>query len=265
MEQPNIDISETDQVSEPITNCNKESTNADIDKGSTLGKFKDATSLLEAYNNLQKEFTRKSQKLASLTKEMNLINSKKVQNHYEINEKTIQNINLSQSTIANTNTDINTQEFLNSKVTLSEHSTNSNTNSLNPLYRQKNWNSLVSKFFNKNPEAKKYSAEISSMLIHDKVLASSDNCLEYAYASIKQNNSSEPADLLSDPSYFSSIISNEKVKEKIISNYLEEVRKNKANLKLISGEPNYISPTPPQSKPKNLKEASNMLRKILQS
>ena len=72
MEQPNIDISETDQVSEPITNCNKESSNADIDKGSTLGKFKDATSLLEAYNNLQKEFTRKSQKLASLTKEMNL-------------------------------------------------------------------------------------------------------------------------------------------------------------------------------------------------
>jgi len=36
---------------------------------STFGKFKDATSLLNAYNNLEKEFTKKSQKLSELTKQ----------------------------------------------------------------------------------------------------------------------------------------------------------------------------------------------------
>ena len=37
--------------------------------GSIYGKFKDAKSLLDAYNSLQAEFTRKSQKLAEIQKE----------------------------------------------------------------------------------------------------------------------------------------------------------------------------------------------------
>ena len=36
----------------------------------TIGKFKDAKSLLEAYNNLQSEFTRKCQKLSELEKQI---------------------------------------------------------------------------------------------------------------------------------------------------------------------------------------------------
>ena len=40
----------------------------ETDVGSMLGKFKDATSLLNAYTNLQAEFTRKSQKLKELEK-----------------------------------------------------------------------------------------------------------------------------------------------------------------------------------------------------
>jgi len=38
---------------------------------SIFGRFKDAKSLLEAYNHLQAEFTRKSQKLADIQKNMN--------------------------------------------------------------------------------------------------------------------------------------------------------------------------------------------------
>ncbi len=40
-------------------------------EGSIFGKFKDAKSLLDAYNNLQSEFTRKCQKLAEIQKENN--------------------------------------------------------------------------------------------------------------------------------------------------------------------------------------------------
>lgn len=48
-------------------NRNDESTVAMDDKGSiNLGKFKDAESLLKAYNSLQTEFTKKSQRLSEL-------------------------------------------------------------------------------------------------------------------------------------------------------------------------------------------------------
>lgn len=40
----------------------------DMPEGSSLGKFKSEQSLLEAYNNLQAEFTRKCQKLSELEK-----------------------------------------------------------------------------------------------------------------------------------------------------------------------------------------------------
>ena len=44
-------------------------TNAENSNSSIYGKFKDAKSLLEAYNSLQSEFTRKSQKLAEFQKQ----------------------------------------------------------------------------------------------------------------------------------------------------------------------------------------------------
>ena len=39
-------------------------------EGSIYGKFKDAQTLLDAYNSLQAEFTRKSQKLAEIQKQI---------------------------------------------------------------------------------------------------------------------------------------------------------------------------------------------------
>ncbi len=58
IEQP---VLETEQIQN-----NFDSENQD---GSIYGKFKDVKSLLDAYNNLEAEFTRKSQKLAEFQKE----------------------------------------------------------------------------------------------------------------------------------------------------------------------------------------------------
>lgn len=46
-----------------------ETENSENQEGSMLGKFKDAKTLLDAYNNLQAEFTRKCQRLAEIQKE----------------------------------------------------------------------------------------------------------------------------------------------------------------------------------------------------
>ena len=40
------------------------------DEGSPLGKFKDSSALLDAYNELQSEFTRKCQKLSDAEKKL---------------------------------------------------------------------------------------------------------------------------------------------------------------------------------------------------
>lgn len=56
-------------ILEPENNQNNDSTSSEIQEGSMIGKFKDAKTLLDAYNSLQAEFTRKSQKLAEFQKE----------------------------------------------------------------------------------------------------------------------------------------------------------------------------------------------------
>ncbi len=60
LEQPNL---------EPENNQHNDLISSENQEGSMIGKFKDANTLLEAYNNLQSEFTRKSQKLAEFQKE----------------------------------------------------------------------------------------------------------------------------------------------------------------------------------------------------
>lgn len=60
LEQPNL---------EPENNQEVDSNLSENQEGSMFGKFKDARSLLNAYNSLQSEFTRKSQKLSEFQKE----------------------------------------------------------------------------------------------------------------------------------------------------------------------------------------------------
>ncbi len=64
LEQPEL---ERESFSNDFSADNAEDS-SNFQDGSILGKFKDAKSLLEAYNNLEAEFTRKSQKLAEFQK-----------------------------------------------------------------------------------------------------------------------------------------------------------------------------------------------------
>ena len=106
--------------------------------------------------------------------------------------------------------------------------------------------------------------QIANTIMSDKKLANSDNCLMYAYALEMLKNKVEPAST-NDPKQIEMFANNEKVKDIVIKNYLASVLTNKSNIKVISGEASSISPSPSPSKPKNLKEASNILKKLLQS
>ena len=98
----------------------------------------------------------------------------------------------------------------------------------------------------------------------DKKLSNSEDCLKYAYALVEQNNKVDTATLLNDPEFLlNNIYNNKDITKKIINDYLFSIKQNKNPIKLISGEPHKISPTPTLNKPKTLKEASNILKKLL--
>lgn len=68
-EQPEIQNEEN--VQSEIVEEVKEGTTCPCENEGSLGKFKDTTSLLSAYNSLQAEFTKKCQKLSEITKQLN--------------------------------------------------------------------------------------------------------------------------------------------------------------------------------------------------
>lgn len=72
--QPSLEENNTDSLGEEV----EENKNAEgeAERGVPIGKFKNAQDLLKAYNNLQSEFTRKSQKLAEFESKQSLESEK---------------------------------------------------------------------------------------------------------------------------------------------------------------------------------------------
>ena len=60
---------------------------SEAENGETVGKFKDANALLEAYNNLEKEFTKKCQRLSELEKD-------KIKEEEKLNKKVEEKLTL---------------------------------------------------------------------------------------------------------------------------------------------------------------------------
>lgn len=231
MEQPSPD---SVNVNEQIIDSKGQS----ISEGSMFGKFKDATSLLSAYNNLEKEFTRKSQLLSELSKE---IDSLKTQNQTSNTEK-------SGIELQNKAENIDSEENLQQQI--------------KPQYCNKNWRRRVGDFLVKNPSARGYTTEISNILLNDKNLSSLDNCLEYAFSIAKSQNP-KPAEL--NEQTINTFALDKRLKDKIIKEFLLGVKENKSGLSLISGEATNVTVSPNNDKPKTLKDASNILKKLLQS
>ena len=94
MEQPKVQTLQTEGNCEKLHNASAESFNVEVDRSNqesvsqvndngsiNLGKFKDAQSLLKAYNSLQTEFTKKSQRLSELENSKSEFNHEEKLNH----------------------------------------------------------------------------------------------------------------------------------------------------------------------------------------
>ena len=189
IEQPFMEDSEISEKAEENPN------------GSILGKFKDAKSLLDAYNNLQSEFTRKSQKLAEFQK-------KSEENAAFENYETL-------------------DEFL------AQHT-----------------------------DSDEYKKDITEILTNDNEVCNLPNKYQVALK-IAKLAESKSAEKLNSQDYLDKYVAgNEKIQQKIISDYLSNLNNISSTPKTTFGSSAvYFSPS--SAKPKTLQEAGEILKNML--
>lgn len=239
---------------------------------SPFGKFKDSTSLLSAYNSLQAEFTRKSQRLAELEKsfalsqkntalqpETNASENKAEINESEINFKS-QNANALNSANVNANA-LNGANANTSEKTQSE-AQDAQTRDPVPQYKKANWREKVAAFIAKNPEAKAQAKAMAEVLISDKNLASLDNCLELAFALSDSKTRKKPEFLATDEGFLKEyIVNNPRAQELIIGNYINSLKAVKTPPVVTTGKTSTIPASPPK-KLNSMEEAREMVQKF---
>ena len=156
----------------PVADAKNDDSTPLSNNGSQLGKFKDAQSLLTAYNNLQAEFTKKCQKLSELEK---------------------------------------------------QNSTQETT-----VFDADDWQNQVSNFVNTHKDAKKFAKEISQEILSNPSLKTNKNALEIAWAKVISQNYKNPDEVINDDKFINDfVLSNEQIKQKVISNYIKDLESKK--------------------------------------
>lgn len=213
--------------SEPATALNLANENSAVsEEGSqdiSLGKFKTAEALLDAYNNLQTEFTKKCQLLSELRKDKSELNSQE-------NLKDDQN-------------SIEKHENIDKNQEKSEN-----------LVENEELNDELNHFLENNHEAKLFSDEIKSQYLVQ-------SPFEKAWARVVFNHLKTSENKSDDPIINQYILNDENIKNKIIENYLNELNSSKPPLIISSTTGERLSGIKPDS-PKTLAEAKVMVDKM---
>ena len=250
--------------------------------GSPFGKFKDSTSLLSAYNSLQAEFTRKSQRLAELEKSFALSQKNTAlqpetdasENKAEINESEInfksQNANVLNGANVNANVlngaNVNANALNDANANTSEktqsEAQDAQTPDPVPQYKKANWREKVAAFIAKNPEAKAQAKAMAEVLISDKNLASLDNCLELAFRLSDSKTRKKPEFLATDEGFLKEyIVNNPRAQELIIGNYINSLKAVKTPPVVTTGKTSTIPAATPK-KLNSMEEAREMVQKF---
>lgn len=180
----------------------QENLQSENNESSIFGKFKDAQTLLDAYNSLQAEFTRKSQKLADIQKSLN------------------------------------------------DNALFSKSDSLEEILSDEN-------------DLEKYKKEVTEILDNDTTLSNLPNKNLIALKIIKEAER-KTAETLNNQDYIDKYIEeNENIKEKILSKYLSSLNDISSAPKVISGNSSNIYFSPSLNIPKTLKDAGDILAKML--
>lgn len=227
---------------EPANTLDKVNENRAVsDVGSQdLGKFKSPQALLDAYNNLQAEFTRKSQLLKSIQKDK--IDSDKTQNQENF-EKNQENSIKNQE---------NLQKFEEMEETIENQDI---SQSCVQIGDDQEYEEKLSQFLSERPEAEKYADEIKNYLKSNL----NNNPFENALANVILSHIVTKK--IGDPMIDDYVLSNEQVKNKIIENYLSELANCKPPVVMSSQGGERVSGVLPD-RPKTLAEAKKIVNNM---
>lgn len=206
----------------------------ETDSGSPFGKFQDTEALRQAYQNLEREFTRKSQLLSNFQKQAGEEKKESV----ESEKPCLVQGEVSSSTPAEVSQDA-------------------------PFWERADWNEEVQEFLHSNPAAREHAREISKIVLEDKSVSSSKRPLYSAWAKFLQESFKTPEQLLGDEKFLQNVTQNEKVRRAIIKDYLSGLNERDTSLKMMSSRDGGGTASGKNQSPKNLREASEMVKKIL--
>ena len=222
--------------------------------GSKFGKFKDAQSLFQAYNNLQSDYTKKCQSLSETLKQIEEIKQNK-ELISVLNENPTNEVDVSKNQITNDSnkTNIQTEENVVSEQIESSKQLKQN------LTASQNWQQKVKEFFNIYPNASEYSNEIALLIANNKEIASSKNPLDSAWSEYTKQNFISGKNLIEDETFLQNYVyNNQKIKDKILSNYFSSIN--------IEPSPNLIANQKGSSvvltntnKPKSIRETGKLV------
>ncbi len=130
-----------------------------------------------------------------------------------------------------------------------------------PLYAKDEWDEKVASFVEENPIAKRYAADISSILKSDPDLARDNRCLEIALGKAVSKGYKPPESIIEDGDFLEKYVySNDKIRDRVIGDYLSE-------LSPLSGVPRTIdhggaAAIIPPTRAKTIEEAGAMTEKL---
>ena len=144
------------------------------------------------------------------------------------------------------------KEFTKKSQLLSELQ-KSNIDNINrvPIYETENWRSEIDAFLDKNKYAKDFAKDMARTLMENKEMACMSNCLDLAYKDVLASKYVSQKDIAQDEIFLNNyILNNDKIKSKIITNYLNDLKNNSAPLIVIQSKVDnvgVISPTIPKN------------------
>lgn len=203
------------------------------ENGSILGKFKDATSLLNAYTHLQAEFTRKSQKLAELEKKADADSLSQTQSALQPSEAETNLASENKDCIASPETDLSLSD-------------------------------QILQFVLENPNAKDYIEDIKKEIENQAQLLNIDGGLGIAFRLAQEKRKYTPAELMESAQMQQYILSDKNITTKIIDEYIKSLAEHKTAPKVMSGNSKAMVFSPNENQPQTLADANKIFSKMLE-
>lgn len=255
---------------------------------STLGTFKDVQTLKTAYDNLRSEFTRKSQMLAELRRN---IDGDKVKTppetlakNDEMIAKEVKNTDCESSSncdktqetrvgamhFDSENAVKNENDVEKSTTSTSVESQNEMQSSLEesklPFWQRSNWDSQIKNFFEQFDIDANQKKQMAKVLSEDKDLEYSESPLHIAYARIMNKEKVDIEKLIEDEDFVKNkILTNPHIRKEIINDYLGTLNQNRLSVpKVMADTRGYNIGSKQISKPSNLGDAYHLAKKYFE-